>query len=377
MTDHLATRVVHFSTVHPATDVRILRKECATLRRAGYDVTLFARGVDAVVDGVRVVPVNEYSNRAARIVVGPLRLFRSLLAERADIYHFHDPELLPIGLAMRVCGKRVIYDAHEWVPGDVASKPYLHPAAARILSRVAGALERLAARTLSHVVAATPFIAEQLAGDRVTVIRNYPDPEELLSHARGATTTPAPGAGVVVYVGSLSDERCGAAMLGAMRLVADMRPQIRLLAGGTLEDGLTTEGLPNVEHRGLIDRRGVSDLLSTGLVGLVLLRDLPNCRDAMPTKYFEYLAAGLAVIVSQSTRPIADTTRQLQCGVVVDETDPAAIASAIVQLCDNPSEARAMGQRGRTAVVAQLNWQPEGERLVALYDSLSRSARGR
>jgi glycosyltransferase involved in cell wall biosynthesis len=370
MTDHRFGKVVHFSIVHPATDVRILRKECATLRAAGYDVTLYARGTAGVLDGVRVVPVAEHLNRAARMVIGPLRLVWSLLRERADIYHFHDPELIPVGLALRALRKRVIYDAHEWVPGDIMSKPYLRPGAARVLSRVAGALERLAARRLSHVVAATPFIAEQLPGDRVTVIRNYPDPAELATYPTGATTPP-PGSGVVVYVGGINDERCGAEMIAAMRLVADMRPCVRLVAGGTFEDGLTTEGLPNVEHRGHLNRGAVSDLLSSGLVGLVLLRDLPNCRDAMPTKFFEYLGAGLAVIVSRSTHPIAEMTRRLECGIVVDEADPAAIASAIVELCDDPSRARAMGERGRSAVLADLNWVPEGERLVGLYNSLS------
>lgn len=371
MSSERGRKVVHFSTVHPASDVRVFRKECLTLRDAGYDVTLFARGEGGLIEGIRVKPVAEHPNRALRVLLGPPQLLGVLLRERAAVYHFHDPELLPVGFALRILGKCVIYDAHEWVPGDVSSKPYLRPSIARSLGWIASKLERLAARTLSQVVAATPFIASQLPGTRTTVIQNYPILAELSHPETEPTVTPRRRPNTLVYVGGLSVERCGAEILEAMRLVAIRDPAIRLVAAGGLEDGLDPTELENVDHLGYLDRRGVRDIMGSGLLGVVLLRDLPNCRDALPTKFFEYLAAGLAVVVSRSTAPIAEITEQLNCGRVVDETDPTAIADAIVSLLHDPREAAKMGERGRAAVVDRYDWQSEGRRLVDLYDRLT------
>lgn len=361
-------RIVHFSIVHPVADVRIFRKECGSLRDAGYDVTLYGRGQGGLIDGVRVVSVREYRSRFRRITVGPAQLFRDLIRERADLYHFHDPELLPVGLVLRALGKRVIYDAHEWVPGDVASKPYLHPLLARTLGWMVARLESIAARTLSQVVTATPFIAAQLPAGRVTVIQNYPDLDELSQDFIAPVDQRDPN--TIVYVGGFSTERCGEEILEAMKLVSVIAPDVRLIVAGGIEDGLDPMSAENIDHLGFLDRSEVRDVLARGVVGIVFLRDLPKFRDALPTKFFEYLAAGLAVLVSSSNALIADITKQLDCGRVVDESDPAAIADAIAGLLRQPDELVAMGVRGRAAVHERYQWRPEGDRLVELYDRL-------
>ena len=360
------SKIVHFSTVHPANDTRVFHKECRTLAGAGYRVTLYARcESDAEIDGVLVRRVAEHSGRVRRMVVGPVQLLRCLLRERADLYHFHDPELLPLGLILRATGKRVVYDAHEWVRGDVGSKPYLPAFVGRLLGFVAWLMEQLGSRVFAHVVAATPFIASQFDSRRVTVIHNYPDLGEL---ANGRSVPWADRDLTAAYVGGLNDERCGRELLLAAQTFDGTAT--RLVVAGPVADGLDPAGAASVEYLGVLDRQGVADLLGRVRCGVVLLRDLPNTRDAMPTKFFEYLASGLPVVVSASTRPIADMTRELGCGVVVDECDPQQIAVAIGQLVQPASDAQEMGDKGRAAVLARLNWSAEARRLVDLYDRL-------
>jgi glycosyltransferase involved in cell wall biosynthesis len=361
-----SAKVVHFSTVHPANDTRVFHKECRALFEAGYDVTLFARCAgDSEVDGIKVKRVDDYNDRVRRMVLGPLRLLRRLLKERADIYHFHDPELLPIGLILRSFRKRVIYDAHEWVRGDVGSKPYLQPALAKVLGTVASAIEQVGSRVFTHVIAATPFIASQFDANRVTIIHNYPDLNEL---ARGKAIPWCDRETAAAYVGGLNDERCGRELLQAAgKLTASGG---KLIVAGPVADGLDPTGKTSVDYLGVIDRQEVADLLGRVRCGVVLLRDLPNTRDAMPTKFFEYLASGLPVVVSKSTRPIAQLTNELRCGVVVDESDHEDIAAAILQLVDPDSAAEEMGRRGQAKVLEELNWATESRRLVHLYDHL-------
>ena len=360
-----SSKVVHFSTVHPANDTRVFHKECRSLSAAGFRVTLYARcASDATIDGVAIKRVDEHTGRISRMIVGPVRLLRRLLTERADLYHFHDPELLPVGLLLRVLGKRVVYDAHEWVRGDVGSKPYLPMPVAKVLGFVAWAMEQLAGIFLSHVIAATPFIASQFRSTRVTVIHNYPDLAEL---EMGISLPWADREAAVAYVGGLNDERCGRELLDAAELLPG---SAKLILAGPLDDGLDPSTSRSVEYLGVIDRQKVAALLGRVRCGVVLLRDLPNCRDAMPTKFFEYLAGGLPVIVSGSTRPITRLALDLDCGLVVDEENPQQIAEAIARLVKADGDAEAMGRRGRAAVIAELNWSTESSRLLQLYDRL-------
>lgn len=361
-------KVVHFSTVHPATDARVFHKECRSLHDAGFDVTLYARcSADAVVDGVVVRRVDEFSGRIRRIVVAPFVLIRRLLRERADLYHFHDPELLPLGILLRILGKRVIYDAHEWVRGDVASKPYLSKPVAKVLSGAVGLLEQIAGRVLSHVIAATPFIASQFPGDRVTVIHNYPDLKELggETHVKWSQREFAAG-----YVGGLNNERCGRQLLEAIDIAAATTPKVRLLIAGPLDDGLDPSQHLAVDYLGVISRAEVAALLARIRCGVVLLSDDRNFQDSLPTKFFEYLAAGLPVVVSSSARLVADLAIEVGCGVVVDGNDPQEIAAAITRLVVGEDEAERMGRRGGAAVLARFNWSTESGRLVQVYRRL-------
>ena len=61
-------RVCHATSLHPPFDVRIFHKECQTLRRAGYEVTLLAQAdwTERVVDGVRVIGLPQISARRQR-----------------------------------------------------------------------------------------------------------------------------------------------------------------------------------------------------------------------------------------------------------------------------------------------------------------------
>src|SRR5947199_8635423 len=116
-------KIVHMTSVHSALDPRIFAKECVALAAAGHDVTLIAADdSDAVREGVKIRCVKRPSGRLARMLVTSCSVFRTALAERADVYHFHDPELIPWGLVLRVLGKRVIYDVHEDYVSAIAQR---------------------------------------------------------------------------------------------------------------------------------------------------------------------------------------------------------------------------------------------------------------
>ncbi|HWO89568.1 MAG TPA: glycosyltransferase, partial [Gemmatimonadales bacterium] len=129
-------RICHVTTVHPWQDTRIFERMCVGLARRGYDVTLVApvrrpRSVACV----RLVPTG-LRTKVGRLFGAPA-LLRRLAALRADVYHFHDPELLPWMAWFRRAHPliRVVYDVHEYYAETVVDSNYF---GWRPLSRAAG-----------------------------------------------------------------------------------------------------------------------------------------------------------------------------------------------------------------------------------------------
>jgi glycosyltransferase involved in cell wall biosynthesis len=107
-------------------------------------------------------------------------------------------------------------------------------------------------------------------------------------------------------------------------------------------------GLRNVTLRPGVPHEDVPALLAAADICLVPLRDVPLFATFIPSKMFEYLAAGKAVIGS-----VAGEAGQIlrEAGaVVVPPEDSVALADAIRKLAISPQRRLAMGRAGRTHV---------------------------
>src|SRR5205807_4163136 len=105
-----------------------------------------------------------------------LEVYRTARRLDADLYHVHDPELLPVSLLLRRSGKPVVYDSHEHLPQQILTKPWLPALVRRPVAAIADTFERLAVRFLSAVVTAEPYVARRFAGTANTVVtvNNFP-----------------------------------------------------------------------------------------------------------------------------------------------------------------------------------------------------------
>jgi len=172
----MSCRVVHLTSVHHVFDTRIFHKECKSLASAGYDVTLIAPHTEGhlIRDGVRVKAVSSPSNRRERMTRTIWGVYQSALAEDAAVYHFHDPELMPIGALLKMHGKRVICDVHEDYSGSMSGKQWLprqlHGPAAWGVSLC----ESVLAQSYDCVVAATPTIAAKFEPRKRDWCRTFP-----------------------------------------------------------------------------------------------------------------------------------------------------------------------------------------------------------
>lgn len=364
-------RIAHLTSAHPRDDIRVFLKECRSLAAHGHEVVLVVadgRG-DEMCDGVSIADVGRSTGRLNRMSKATQRVLRKAVALDADIYHLHDPELLPVGLKLKRRGKKVVFDAHEDVPKQILGKHYLHPWLRRILSWGFAHFEHYACARFDGVVTATPYIRDKFLpiNPRSIDINNFPVIGEL---ERAVSWQDK--ADEVCYVGSIAQIR------GVKELVRAMegtRTPARLnLVGGFAEAQVEAEiraypGWSKVKAPGVLDRAGVRDVLGRSVAGLVTLHPVSNYLDALPIKMFEYMSAGIPVIASDFDlwRTIV---QESQCGLCVDPMDPAAIASAIDHLVSHRAEAEAMGRNGRQAVLSRYNWAREEAKLIEFYDRL-------
>jgi glycosyltransferase involved in cell wall biosynthesis len=287
-----------------------------------------------------------------------------LLRRQADVYHFHDPELLCIALLLRLLRRRVLYDAHEDLPKQIRDKSWIPQLVRPFLSVLSRSLLRAASGWLNGIVAATEGVARGFRG-RVVVVRNYPD---ISLFPRCAERDPAWI--TLIYVGGVSFSRG----LREMVEVVDRLPGIRLhvvgpLAGSDERAYLEKQDPTRIVVEPWMQPLDVYERLGHADIGIALLHSIPRYRDALPVKLFEYMAAGLPVIASDFPlwrRIVGDA----QCGLLVDPQSPTEIAAAITRLQGSPDERRQMGQNGRKAVLEKYNWEREVGALLLLYKEL-------
>jgi len=362
-------KVVIFSTAQRTTHPRIFHKQARSLSQAAYNVVLFAQGPhDDLKDGVQIRALTQRSSRLRR-VLSSLKLIRTILKEKADIHHFHVPELIPVGLLFRLLGKKVIYDAHEDLPKNITSKSYLPPWFRPVLSAVINPLEKWAARRMSAVVAATDSIQRRFPG--ATVLHNYP----ILEYIPGSKDTPPPRERFrpfVAYFGTIMGVLGATEMLAAADAVCGRFP-IKLKIFGEFENDAIRSQIVNssraVDYGGLIPMADVYHSYAGALAGLVLYHPCPNHVEAMPNKIFECMACGVPLIASDFPlwrKIIYDQG----CGLVVDPLNVSQIADAIIYLLEHPEEAKKMGQRGRELAERKYNWESEAKKLLFLYERL-------
>lgn len=358
--------ILHVTTAHPNNDIRIFLKEVCSTAEAGISVGLLYAQFRAElpqVDHFQAFSIKPVRGRLVRMTLLPWRAFAAIRRIQPQVCHFHDPELMPVALVLRLLGQKIVYDAHEELDKQMLTKPYLHPLVRKPLSMAGKWIMRGIDLAADAVVAATPAIAEAHGNARsVTLVANYP----LLTES----VQPSPvdqRKKWVVYVGQIGKIR------GIVQLVqaAERLPQdVEVIVCGTFETGTLDEvsqmsGWSRIDYRGQVDRSAMLEIMSKASVGVVNFLAAPNHVESLPNKIFEYMSAGLPVVCSNF--PLwQGLMEETGAGLCVDPEDPAAIADAIIEILNDGNKQQVMSDAGVAAIKSR-NWSVSAENLIALY----------
>lgn len=369
--------VVHVSTVHSPFDTRIFQKEARTLAQAGHNVSILVHHDRREVrDGVTIEPLGEYSTRAERLLHHP-RVYAKATRLNADVYHFHDVELLPIAkfLSWRLDAK-IVYDVHEQFDNVVQHRDWIPAPLKPVLSRIIVPSQSILARGFDGLVAASDWIAKPFEerNHTVHIVRNLPITENItfedISHEREHEH-------ILVYVGSLDADRGLRSMLEVTNELVNRGYDVGLWIIGTFASPqlqvetnsyIEQNGLSgNVRFWGYVDYLRMFSHLRAADVGLMLVqRD--RYEFGFSNKMFEYLYAGLPIVATStiSTRKFIPD----DCGELVDTEKVEDQADAVERLLNRQDEFDKIGECAQQYVESQFTWEQESTKLLSLYDTL-------
>lgn len=368
----MGKRICHITTVHPANDTRIYIKECQSLNKTGYEVFLIAPETPMSLTGI---PVNikfipKEHNRLLRLIRGQWHALKEALKLKASLYHFHDPELIFMGLVLKFMGKKVIYDVHEDLPRQILTKEWLPTWSRKIIAPITEVIEWVGTKIFDGVIIVAPVQKHRFPYHKTIMVQNFPILGELaLIEAKNyANRSPS-----FAYIGGITAIRGISEMMKALEYIED--PQIKLILGGKFspenlyEEVKSYKGWEKVQYEGFVDREKVAQILGETKAGLVVLHPTLNYIDSYPIKLFEYMSAGIPVIASDFPlwRHIIE---EAKCGLLVDPLNPEKIAKAMEWILDHPEEAQKMGENGLKAIETKYNWNNECRKLILFYEKL-------
>lgn len=364
--------VCHFTSAHQALDDRIFIKEARSLAAAGYTVYLVAPdAADTTLDKVHIIGVPKSSdNRLYRMLILTRKIYKTVKHLDADIYHFHDPELLPIGLRLKRKGKIVIFDSHEDVPNQILSKVWIFAPLRRIIAKLYNCLERYITRRLDALIGVNPIIVNRLqkVNPRSVQITNYPVLEEFHDDILQESSQN------ICFAGNIKKEYMHHLILKALKKCQG----VHYLLGGAGDESylkllMEMPEWEQVEYLGYLKREALYQLYRRSQAGIAIHDYTPNVGGKEGSlgfiKNFEFMMAGLPIICTDFTvwkKLIAEE----KCGICVNPHDSDAIAEAINYLMSHPDEARQMGENGRNAVINKYNWHTQELVLRQLYQEL-------
>ena len=369
-------RVVHITTVHRPRDPRIYYKEVATLASAGYDVHLIAQGEPglenrAIADVGAKVHQLESSGRSLLHRAARIREAAGLArALSADVYHIHDPELIPLLRRLkRATGAFTIYDMHE----DYAGR-------GRLSDRFIRGAELRSFRWLDHVVLADeayePIVADRNVG--WTVVQNYPL-RPLVQPLSRARLPRDPFR--LVYTGVVARSRGLFELIKLGAAIRDAGLNWTIDIVGVCHDGSAAAARAEIARLSLesvvrptgwesyVDMRIMEEHLQQAHVGLIPLHSLPNYRSVMPTKLFEYLQFGLPVVAPSFPR-IRSFVEANRIGAGVDPVDTGALLAVLIDWYRDREKYEALSAAS-LATSASYRWELAGARLLSAYQGLA------
>lgn len=357
------------TSVHRWNDNRIFHKEAVSLAKK-FNVELHAPADfdKKNINGVNIIGLPTWEKETDRKLIRK-QLWLRLKNNDSDIFIFHDPELIWIGIKASIVLKiKVVYDIHENTIQSIIRKKWLNPIAKLIAIIGYSFLQQISKLFFDHY-----FLAENSYRNFIkknsTVIYNYPLKVDYDHQSTKEFD--------LVYLGDITEDRGALIMVKMLSILKRKLPKINLALIGKvppiLKDDLANAIVEyrlknNIKLFGYMNYYEAMQIVCKSKVGLCLLKPIKNYIDSYPTKLFDYLQVGVPCICSNFPlyQKLID---KYDAGISVDPLDIEGVATAIYGLLDDPDKYNNLSKNGIIALNNDYNWSTQENKLFNLVQS--------
>lgn len=360
--------------MHDWDDDRIFQRACVGLADKGHEVTLIATDTPEKPHmGVNFVTIQRRKGLNRRILSSREAYLNALQVD-ADIYHFHDPDLLPWMYLFAKKGRRVIYDVHENYSERLQDvlKPIVRLSSLAV--KVWRSFENTCAKSFNGIITTTKSMQELFrdVNKPILAVSNTP---YLIS--LNDVDLPNQKAPFTIYTsGSHSNKRNCMQTVEALPEILKEFPEVRMIfVGRYLPNGYEQQLLTRSRELGVVEHLELHGMLpwkenftrtATMEIGCVFYEDNLNNRVTVPNRLFEYMYARVAVI-GENFPEVKRVVEGAECGVTVNSADPSSIAKGVIELLRDQKKLREKQLNGRRAVEEKYAFDHELDRMIEFY----------
>jgi glycosyltransferase involved in cell wall biosynthesis len=372
------TRVIFSVTNCICFDQRVL-KIAETIHKLDCDITIIGRKRGACCESDSV----PFKTKRFRMIFKKgflfykcfnIRLFVYLLFHRFDLLVANDLDtLLPNFLVSKLKHIPLVYDSHEYFTGvpELNGRP--------LVKWVWKVIEQSTFPHLKNVMTVSETIAslyEKIYQVKVSVVRNVSrNADDITPYSRNELGISKDDLLIILQGTGINIDKGAEELIEAVRISSGV--SLLIVGSGDvvpfLKEQVKRMKIENrVKFFSSVPWEELMRYTKAADVGMCIEKDTNiNYRFSLPNKLFDYIAAGIPVIVSDLPET-GKIIREYDCGILISNVTSGNISEAITYLKNKP-EKLAQFRRNAGEASKSLNWEIESKMVVDLYEKVLRS----
>jgi len=367
------------TSIHPDFDARIWR-HAKLMVSSGHTVHLVAPWdvkAGPGQEGVVFHPFQKAKSRSARLLNVPRQLLPNLwrILRKVDVVHFHDIDLLP-WMTLLSLFKPVVYDVHENYPDEMLVRGWIPLLLRRPLAWGVRWGQWLCARVIRNIVLVAPSQEADFGsvGLRKTYIYNYAS-RALINTAKSDLAEREPK---VVFIGAHHENNGSWLLLDIAERLLERAPKIRIITTSRFFDDkfrlqfteeIAKRRLSNILMLPTVKPPQIMDILNQATIAISPNLRVPQQIKGIHTKIFEYMAAGLPIVISDLPHQI-EVVECNRAGLMAQPEDVESFVKSVLRLAGDSALASELGSAGQQAYIKHYCYESQLPSILKFYESI-------
>lgn len=301
-----------------------------------------------------------------------------------DVLHIHDLYLL--GAAYRANKKLtnkklIVSDLHENYPAALKYYKFSTTFPGNVLISVPKwkRTEKKWVKKADYVITVIEEAnerCESLGAKQPVVVANYVNRSVFLGDSRIDSSLSDSKEFSALYVGGFDTHRGLEATIKAIPFITPTIPQFKLtlVGAGSNENDLKDLAKQlhveeSVSFEGWQAPKNLPNYINASNICLIPHLKTDHTDNTIPHKLFQYMLFKKPIIATDC-KPIERIVNETKTGLIYPSNNAEEFAKRVIEMFNNQSNMKEMGERGFTAVQNTYNWENTAQNLITLYSEI-------